>query len=148
MHPSSFFELYTKFSSCAFDRVLFQHYTDHSRSFLSPGISVGTPRRDLSPARSTSRYLSHHKYAPPPLPLSSSGVKDLLEIINKGTADPLLSALDGSIRSLLQAWFSVGFLELRRITFEGSGGALLEKIARYVGGIRSWFSMERSSGIV
>lgn len=44
--------------------------------------------------------------------------------------DPLLSALDGSIRSLLQAWFSVGFLELRRITFEGSGGALLEKIAR------------------
>lgn len=54
--------------------------------------------------------------------------------MSKGTADPLLSALDGSIRSLLQAWFSVGFLELRRITFEGSGGALLEKIARYVEG--------------
>eukprot|EP00752_Nemacystus_decipiens_P007555 g6749.t1 len=59
--------------------------------------------------------------------------QDLLEIINNGTgtADPLLLALDGSIRSLLQAWFSVGFLELRRITFDGSSGALLEKIARY-----------------
>lgn len=41
-----------------------------------------------------------------------------------------LLALDGSLRSLLQAWFSAGFLELRRITYEGSGGALLEKIAR------------------
>ncbi|CAM9502153.1 unnamed protein product [Ectocarpus fasciculatus] len=69
--------------------------------------------------------------------------QDLLEIMRRGRRrpgagagkaagpDPLLSALDGSIRSLLQAWFSVGFLELRRITFEGSGGALLEKIARY-----------------
>ncbi|CAM9604381.1 unnamed protein product [Pylaiella littoralis] len=66
--------------------------------------------------------------------------QDLLEAMRKGKrrtgkgaagADPLLSALDGSIRSLLQAWFSVGFLELRRITFQGSGGALLEKIARY-----------------
>lgn len=66
----------------------------------------------------------------PPL-LLSSRAKDLLEIMSKGAAaDPLLSALDGSIRSLLQAWFSVGFLELRRITFEDSGGALLEKIAR------------------
>ncbi|CAN0099545.1 unnamed protein product [Ectocarpus sp. 6 AP-2014] len=69
--------------------------------------------------------------------------QDLLEVMRRerrrpgageGKAagpDPLLSALDGSIRSLLQAWFSVGFLELRRITFEDSGGALLEKIARY-----------------
>ncbi|CAM9833679.1 unnamed protein product [Ectocarpus sp. 4 AP-2014] len=69
--------------------------------------------------------------------------QDLLEVMRRGGRrpgagvgkaagpDPLLSALDGSIRSLLQAWFSVGFLELRRITFEGSGGALLEKIARY-----------------
>lgn len=45
-------------------------------------------------------------------------------------ADPHLATLDGSLRSLLQAWFSVGFLELRRITYEDSGGALLEKIAR------------------
>lgn len=45
-------------------------------------------------------------------------------------ANPRLAALDGSLRSLLQAWFSVGFLELRQITYEGSGGALLEKIAR------------------
>ena len=63
-------------------------------------------------------------------------VKDLLEVVNKGrragTAgwDPLLAALDGSLRFLLQAWFSVGFLELRRITYEDSSGALLEKIAR------------------
>lgn len=47
---------------------------------------------------------------------------------NAGSAD--LGALDASLRSLLQGWFSVGFLELRRITYEDSGGALLEKITR------------------
>lgn len=63
-------------------------------------------------------------------------MKDLLEVMRRGrtagtaAADPLLAALDGSLRSLLQAWFSVGFLELRRITYEGSSGALLEKITR------------------
>eukprot|EP00904_Undaria_pinnatifida_P004794 jgi/Undpi1/1444/HiC_scaffold_11.g04835.m1 len=62
---------------------------------------------------------------------------DLLEVMSRGRragtagSDPPLAVLDGSLRSLLQAWFSVGFLELRRITYEDSGGALLEKIARY-----------------
>jgi malonyl-CoA decarboxylase len=31
---------------------------------------------------------------------------------------------------MLQSWFSSGFLELQRITFQHSAGALLEKIAR------------------
>ncbi|CAM9165687.1 unnamed protein product [Phaeothamnion confervicola] len=44
---------------------------------------------------------------------------------------PALRALDRGLRALLQGWFSMGFLELRRITFEKSGGAVLEKIARY-----------------
>lgn len=63
-------------------------------------------------------------------------LKDLLKFMKAGSRggitepDPLLTALDGSLRSLLQAWFSVGFLELRRITYEGSAGALLEKITR------------------
>ena len=32
---------------------------------------------------------------------------------------------------MLQSWFSSGFLELQRITYEGSPGAVLEKIAKY-----------------
>lgn len=82
---------------------------------------------------------------PPPRKPQSLHSKDLLEVIRRNRreqklqqragqgegTEPLLLALDGSIRSLLQAWFSVGFLELRRITYGGSSGELLEKIARY-----------------
>ncbi|CAM9392775.1 unnamed protein product [Choristocarpus tenellus] len=60
--------------------------------------------------------------------------EDLLGLLMRdGTLamDPHLRAFDGTLRTLLQGWFSAGFLELRRITYEKSGGAMLEKIARY-----------------
>ena len=39
--------------------------------------------------------------------------------------------MDGSLRRLLSSLFGVGFLALRRITYGGTGGNVLEKIARY-----------------
>lgn len=45
--------------------------------------------------------------------------------------EELLSIMDKSLKEQLTTWFSVGFLNLERITYEGTGGGILEKIARY-----------------
>jgi malonyl-CoA decarboxylase len=57
--------------------------------------------------------------------------------------DPSLSPLDDDLRDLLASWFDVGFLDLRRITWEAPA-ALLEKLIRYeaVHVIRSWEDMK------
>eukprot|EP00611_Tribonema_gayanum_P021817 TRINITY_DN4278_c0_g1_i1.p1 TRINITY_DN4278_c0_g1~~TRINITY_DN4278_c0_g1_i1.p1 ORF type:complete len:494 (+),score=180.61 TRINITY_DN4278_c0_g1_i1:183-1484(+) len=41
-----------------------------------------------------------------------------------------LKVMDINLQTQLQSWFTPGLLELRRITYETSSGALLEKIAR------------------
>jgi len=53
--------------------------------------------------------------------------------------DKLLAALESDLRSLLAAWFDIGFLELARIDWN-SPAALLEKLVDYeaVHAIRSW----------
>ncbi len=53
--------------------------------------------------------------------------------------DPALAALERDLLSLLTSWFDVGFLELRRISWE-SPAALLEKVIAYeaVHPIKSW----------
>ncbi len=53
--------------------------------------------------------------------------------------DPHLAALEGDLRSLLAAWFDIGFLELQRIDWS-SPAVLLEKLVGYeaVHEIRSW----------
>ncbi len=53
--------------------------------------------------------------------------------------DPALAALERDLLSLLASWFDVGFLELRRISWE-SPAALLEKVIAYeaVHPIKSW----------
>jgi malonyl-CoA decarboxylase len=53
--------------------------------------------------------------------------------------DKLLAALEADLRSLLAAWFDIGFLELQRIDWN-SPAALLEKLVDYeaVHAIRSW----------
>ncbi|KAF1336657.1 Malonyl-coa decarboxylase, partial [Globisporangium splendens] len=42
-----------------------------------------------------------------------------------------LRSLDVSLKNFLASWFSVGFLNLERVTYERSPGQLLEKIIRY-----------------
>jgi malonyl-CoA decarboxylase len=61
---------------------------------------------------------------------------DLLRFLDK---DEELAPLDRELESRLAAWFDVGFLELRRITWQ-SPAALLEKLIRYeaVHAIHSW----------
>lgn len=70
------------------------------------------------------------------------GVKFLVDLRSDliGFADtPALKSLDSDLRQLLTSWFDVGFLELRRITWN-SPASLLEKLIAYeaVHEIRSW----------
>ncbi|MBT6273643.1 MAG: malonyl-CoA decarboxylase, partial [Chromatiales bacterium] len=73
----------------------------------------------------------------------SAGVKFLVDMRAElmqwsGTYKPL-KALDRDLRELLAAWFDVGFLDLKQITWDTSA-ALLEKLIAYeaVHVIRSW----------
>ena len=61
---------------------------------------------------------------------------DLLSYLDD---DPLLASLDREFIHLLEAWFDIGFLELRHITWD-SPAALLEKLIAYeaVHQISSW----------
>ncbi len=71
------------------------------------------------------------------------GVKFLVDLraalMGFARADPTLQPLDHELRELLASWFDIGFLELRRITWEAPA-ALLEKLIAYeaVHEIGSW----------
>jgi malonyl-CoA decarboxylase len=75
------------------------------------------------------------------------GVKFLVdrraELISLGRRDPLLSELEDDLKGLLANWFDIGFLELKRITWE-SPAALLEKLMVYeaVHEIRGWTDLK------
>ena len=61
------------------------------------------------------------------------------ELIDFAKDEPALAGLEEDLKGLLAAWFDIGFLELRRITWD-SPAALLEKLVAYeaVHAIRSW----------
>ena len=61
------------------------------------------------------------------------------ELLAWRKADPALAALERDLLSLLISWFDVGFLELRRITWD-SPASLLEKLFAYeaVHPIKDW----------
>ena len=71
------------------------------------------------------------------------GVKFLVdlraELMEYTRKDATLAALDDDLRRLLASWFDIGFLELRRITWD-SPATLLEKLIDYeaVHEIRGW----------
>jgi len=75
------------------------------------------------------------------------GVKFLVdrraELIDLGQREPLLSGLEEDLKRLLGNWFDIGFLELKRITWE-SPAALLEKLMVYeaVHEIRGWTDLK------
>jgi malonyl-CoA decarboxylase len=75
------------------------------------------------------------------------GVKFLVdrraELLGLGQRDPLLSGLEEDLKRLLANWFDIGFLELKRITWE-SPAALLEKLMVYeaVHEIRGWTDLK------
>jgi malonyl-CoA decarboxylase len=75
------------------------------------------------------------------------GVKFLVdrraELVDLGQRDPLLSGLEEDLKRLLANWFDIGFLELKRITWE-SPAALLERLMVYeaVHEIRGWTDLK------
>jgi malonyl-CoA decarboxylase len=68
---------------------------------------------------------------------------DLLDLAGVEDEDGRYRSFDREFRELLSSWFDVGFLELRRITWEASA-ALLEKLVAYeaVHEIRSWADLK------
>jgi len=72
------------------------------------------------------------------------GVKFLVdmraELLGLVREDKTLRPLEHDIKHLLTSWFDIGFLELRRITWDTSSAALLEKLIAYeaVHAIESW----------
>jgi malonyl-CoA decarboxylase len=76
-----------------------------------------------------------------------SGVKflvelraDLLEIVK---LEPQLQPLEADLKDLFAAWFDVGFLEMRRITWDAPA-SLLEKLGHYeaVHEVRGWSDLK------
>jgi malonyl-CoA decarboxylase len=75
------------------------------------------------------------------------GVKFLVdlrgELIKLVREDRSLAGLESDLKSLLVGWFDIGFLELKRITWD-SPAALLEKLSVYeaVHQVRSWVDLK------
>jgi malonyl-CoA decarboxylase len=75
------------------------------------------------------------------------GVKFLVdmrtELMGLARGDRVLGGLERDLKGLLRNWFDIGFLELRRITWQ-SPAALLEKLMAYeaVHEIRSWADLK------
>lgn len=75
------------------------------------------------------------------------GVKFLVDLradlLPLARGDDEMKALDTNLKTLLASWFDVGFLELRRITWD-SPASLLEKLIDYeaVHEIRSWTDLK------
>jgi malonyl-CoA decarboxylase len=65
---------------------------------------------------------------------------ELMELVED---DPLLGHLEADLRELLASWFDVGFLDLKRITWDAPA-TLLEKLIDYeaVHEIRSWSDLK------
>ncbi|MGE0716088.1 MAG: malonyl-CoA decarboxylase family protein [Alphaproteobacteria bacterium] len=75
------------------------------------------------------------------------GVKFLVdlraELLSLARGDADMAALDADLHGLLASWFDVGFLELRRITWDAPA-SLLEKLIAYeaVHAIRGWHDLK------
>ncbi|HEV8020490.1 MAG TPA: malonyl-CoA decarboxylase [Candidatus Lustribacter sp.] len=76
-----------------------------------------------------------------------SGVKflvemraDLLEVVR---TEPALEPLEADLKELLASWFDLGFLEMRRISWDAPA-SLLEKLGRYeaVHEVRGWSDLK------
>ncbi|XP_049578722.1 malonyl-CoA decarboxylase, mitochondrial [Syngnathus scovelli] len=73
---------------------------------------------------------------------------DVIEIISsKRSESPHLRDLNGTLKSLLSEWFSVGLLRLERITWQ-SPCEILQKISQYeaVHPVRNWADLKRRVG--
>lgn len=96
--------------------------------FLQDGLSLLLQLRcDLL------NFMANLPLEKPPSTASATGMTSEVQALmpSSSVSSASLSAMDGSLKQLLLAQFAPGQLELRRITYENSGGGVLEKIARY-----------------
>ena len=76
-----------------------------------------------------------------------SGVKFLVEmradLLDVVKAQPQLKPLEADLKDLLASWFDIGFLEMRRITWDAPA-SLLEKLGHYeaVHEVRGWSDLK------
>jgi malonyl-CoA decarboxylase len=76
-----------------------------------------------------------------------SGVKFLVEmradLLDLVKSEPQLAPLEADLKDLLASWFDIGFLEMRRITWDAPA-SLLEKLGRYeaVHEVRGWSDLK------
>jgi malonyl-CoA decarboxylase len=74
------------------------------------------------------------------LPQGTKFLVDLrADVLDQMRTAPELAPVEQDLKALLTGWFDIGFLELRRITWD-SPASLLEKVARYeaVHAVKSW----------
>ena len=118
---------------------------DFARDYLeadpeSAQLDVGDNlRRALVPPRV--KLLTQFNVLPAGVKFLADLRADLLRLAN---ADPYLRGLERDLHELLESWFDVGFLDLRRITWD-SPASLLEKLIAYeaVHEIRSWDDLRK-----
>ena len=105
---------------------------------VEPGGDSGRPERALRAALVPRRLALLTQFNALP-----QGVKFLVdmraEILSMVGEEPVLQALGDDLRELLTSWFDIGFLDLRRMTWD-SPAVVLEKLMAYeaVHEIRSW----------
>ncbi len=65
------------------------------------------------------------------------------DLLERTRESPALRPLEADLRELLETWFDLGFLELRRITWDAPA-SLLEKLGRYeaVHEVRGWLALK------
>ncbi len=98
-------------------------------------LAESSLRQNLIPARL--KLLTQFNDLPEGVKFLVDMRADLLPLARK---DPDLKDLEQDLKGLLTSWFDVGFLDLRRITWDTSSAALLEKLITYeaVHAIESW----------
>ncbi len=136
-----------------FLRILAEGF-DIDRDAVDQAIAAlaKVPKTDETGRRKAERAL-RAAFEPPRIKLLTQfnglpeGVKFLVdlraELLGWSARDAALDALESDIKGLLAGWFDVGFLELRRITWD-SPAALLEKLIAYeaVHEIHDWTDLK------
>jgi len=138
-----------------FLEILAREYDVNSAS-VDEATAARQQAKDEAGRRSAEIYL-RETLVPPRVKLLgqfnelSQGVKFLVdlraELMMFAAEDVRLQALDADIHALLASWFDIGFLDLKRITWETSA-TLLEKLIEYeaVHAIRSWDDLKNRLG--
>lgn len=156
------YKLLTKPQKESFLKILALDYSvDHERIYkamnqfkdFKPGTAVALKAEEQLKSVLNPQYSWLFKY----IGRLENGVKflvdmrtDLLDLLAtlKGSEDFIpLQQLNTTLRELLSLWFSVGFLQLERVTWK-SPCEMLQKISEYeaVHPVRSWADLKRRVG--